>query len=378
VGRFSYGFYLKAAVLGGRKFLNHSENTMLKGHGSETHQYSNIRADFSSNVSWVDYSAVILPIISKNILELQRYPDVEYAELVEALAQCYGLSSEHFLVTNGAVAGIYQTAQAFSGARSHLFFPEFAEYESALTMFQHDVTYSPFGKISKLGGVDVADEVKFVMLGNPNNPTGELVLRSEICQFLSERKTTTVVVDESYMEFVEKSESVIEEVARYPNLIVIKSFTKRYSIPGLRLGYIIAQPAMIDRLNRWTQPWSVNALASKVGVEMIRSPEGFPLDWAMHHRETERFYNALKTIPELEILPSASHYFLIKLQRSKAHALKDYLVSEHGLLIRDASNFRGLDDSFFRVATRSSEENNLLISALESYFFKERKETADE
>ncbi len=350
---------------------------MLKGHGSDTHQYSELRADFSSNISWIDYSSVILRIISQNIRELQRYPDVEYVEIIEALAQSYGLPSDHFLVTNGAVAGIYQTAQAFSGARSHLFFPEFAEYESALTLFQHEVTYSPIGQCSQLSGVDSGGEVKFVMLGNPNNPTGELISRSEICQFLSERKTTTVVVDESYMEFVEKSESVIEEVERYPNLIVIKSLTKRYSIPGLRLGYVIAQPAMIDHLNQWTQPWSVNALASKVGVEMILFPEKFPLDWAMHRSETERFYNAFKMIPELEIFPSASHYFLMKLHKSTAQALKNHLVSEHGLLIRDASNFRGLDDSFFRVATRSPEENDLLLSALESYFLK-REESADE
>ena len=338
---------------------------MLKGHGSEIHQYTNIRADFSSNVSWLDYASVILPIFAKNITELERYPDVEYTELIDELARSYGLTADHLMVTNGAVAGIYQVAQAFSGSRSHLFFPEFAEYESALKMFNHRERYSRFADFS-----DVQDDCEFVMLGNPNNPTGELVKKSQICRFLSERENTTVVVDESYMEFVSESESMIHELDHFPNLVVVKSFTKRYSIPGLRLGYIVAQPAMIDRLNLWTQPWSVNALAAKVGVEMVRCPEKFPIDWTAHFLEKERFYQSLCGITELNVMSSACHYFLIELQSSTAEALKKYLVNEHELLIRDASNFRGLSERHFRVAARSSEENDWLIAALKSYFLK--------
>jgi len=336
---------------------------MLKGHGSDTHHYPNIRADFSSNVSWLDYSSVILPILEKNINELQRYPDVEYVELIDALAEFHGVSSDHLMVTNGAVAGIYQVAQTFAGSRSHLFFPEFAEYESALEMFGHLVAYSRFADFSS-----IEESVDFVMLGNPNNPTGELVEKSEICQFLSERPTTTVVVDESYMEFVPKSQSMISEIFRFPNLVVIKSFTKRYSIPGLRLGYVLAQPAMIDRINQWTQPWSVNALAAKVGVEIVRRPERFPIDWSSHFQEKERLYQALCEVSELWALPSSSHYFLIELRAGTAKSLKAYLADRHGLLIRDASNFRGLTERHIRVASRSREENDLLVAALKSYF----------
>jgi len=339
---------------------------MLQGHGSDSHHYDNIQSDFSSNVSRVDYSDVILPILAEHIVELQRYPDVEYAGLVHVLADSLGVSSDHLLVTNGAVAGIYQVAQAFSGSESHLFFPEFAEYECALNMFSHEVTYSSWLDASDF--FDIPANETFVMLGNPNNPMGTLMKKSQMCDFLDRRKDVTLVVDESYMEFVSGDESMISEIDRYPHLIVIKSFTKRYSIPGLRLGYLVAQPAMIQRINQWTQPWSVNALAAKVGEVIVAQPEKFPFDWELHRSEKNALYQALSEMSELEVIPSQSHYFLVKMRKFASRQLKEYLIQHHGLLIRDASNFRGLDARYFRVASRSRQENECLIVALKDYF----------
>lgn len=338
---------------------------MLKGHGANTHAYSDILADFSSNVSWVDYSDVLGPIISRNIEQLKTYPDVEYNQFREGLAQFHGLESENFMVTNGAVSGIYQCAQAFANARSHLFHPEFAEYESALEMFGHQISYSAFGSLD-----EVPRDSEFVMFGNPNNPTGELISKDRIRAILTETRDRTVVVDEAYMEFVSRSESMIDEVNEHSNLIVIKSFTKRYSIPGLRLGYLVAQKPMIEHLNRWTQPWSVNALAAMVGVEILRHSEKFRFNLGDYLAEKQRFYEALCLIPQLRVTESESNYFLIELQASTAKELQAYLVESHQLLIRDASNFRGLDEQFIRIAVRGRLDNDWLLVALNRFFEK--------
>ena len=163
---------------------------------------------------------------------------------------------------------------------------------------------------------------------------------------------------------------MIDEVNEHPNLIVIKSFTKRYSIPGLRLGYLVAQKPMIDHLNRWTQPWSVNALAAMVGVEILRRPERFGFEFDVYWAEKQRFYEALCSIPQLRVTESESNYFLIELQASTAKELQAYLVERYQLLIRDASNFRGLDARFVRIAVRGRRDNDLLLVALNRFFEK--------
>ncbi len=336
---------------------------MLRGHGADIHQYQDIIADFSSNVSYVDYSEILKKIISRNIVYLKNYPDVEYTKLRELLAKKHECQKGNLIITNGAVSAIYLTAQAFADAGSHLFYPEFAEYESACRMFNHKISFSEVAEFAKISG-----QAQFVMLGNPNNPVGTLFKQDKLRELIRLHPDTIFVIDESYMEFVGKSQSMIPSVKNLSNLIIIKSFTKRYTVPGLRLGYIIAGEELTTKLNAYSQPWSVNTLATKVGEEILTNPKKFNFDLGRLNREKERVYNELTKIPALEIRPSDSNYFLIRLKSANSRELKDYCAEKHHILIRNAGNFRGLNKNFIRISIRKKDDNDLLINAFRNFF----------
>jgi threonine-phosphate decarboxylase len=336
---------------------------MLKGHGADIHQYQNIIADFSSNVSYVDYSDVLRGIINRNIVYLKNYPDVEYTNLRELLALKHDCRKENLIITNGAVSAIYQTAQAFADSETHLFFPEFAEYESACRMFNHKISFSRIGRFT-----EIAKQTRFVILANPNNPVGTLYDQKELRDLIKLYPDTIFIIDESYMEFVNKSQSMIHYIKDFTNLIIIKSFTKRYTVPGLRLGYIISNPAMIKKLNIFSQPWSVNILAAKVGEEILQNPENFDFDINLLNNEKKRVYDKLSKIPKLEIKHSESNYFLIKLKNRTSQELKDYFAGKHHILIRNAGNFRGLNENFIRISIREKQDNDLLINAFYAFY----------
>ena len=140
--------------------------------------------------------------------------------------------------------------------------------------------------------------------------------------------------------------------------------TKRYAIPGLRLGYVTAQPGLMARLRTNRMPWSVNQLAIEAGLYLLS--EGIPEALSMkdYLAECARLKSSLEAIGGLEVWPTDTHFMLVCLRFGKAAALKEYLAREEGILIRDASNFEGLDERFFRVATQTPEENDELVRAI--------------
>ena len=339
---------------------------MIKGHGSDIHDYKDIIADFSSNVSYIDYSNILKDIICNDISSLKTYPDVEYISLRKLLAAKHDCNANNIIITNGAVAGIYQIAQTFANKNTSLFYPEFAEYESACNLFNHNITFLKNGDFSEL-----QSDCDFTIIGNPNNPTGALIERKDLSNLFENNPSTVFAIDEAYMEFVSKSQSVISLIKQYSNIIIIKSFTKRYTIPGLRLGYIVANNDLIDRINKFSQPWSVNSLAAKVGQEILLNNNKFAFDIDILFKEKQRVYNQLNSIGELQIYNSHSNYYLIKLKNSSAKKLKAIFAEKHHILIRNASNFRGLNDSYIRISIRGKDDNDILINAFYDYFNKQ-------
>ena len=336
---------------------------MIKGHGSDIHNFKLIKADFSSNVSYVDYSKVIKRILLDNIPNLKHYPDVEYRELSSQIALYHNCDRNNILVSNGAVAAIYQLAQTFSEYKSSLFYPEFSEYESACKMHNHQIEFLSIGDFKS-----ISSNCQFAIIGNPNNPTGQCFAQDKLLALVSQRKDVIFAIDEAYMDFVSHPQSLAGYINKYPNLIIINSFTKRFSIPGLRLGYLLANPQLINRINRFSQPWSVNSLAAHLGKIILKKQLLFPMDFPTLYAEKERLYRALSLFEVLEIRPSHSNYFLIKMLQKTAIELKTYLAEQHHILIRDASNFRGLTAQYFRISVRNKTDNQLLLSALTQFF----------
>lgn len=327
---------------------------MIQGHGDDAYRFEHpIRANFSSNV----YAHVDLEPLKAHLrasLEsIGRYPEPEPYTLEARLAARLGIPAATLCVTSGATEAIYLTAQAFAGARSTILQPTFSEYADACRLYGHIVESL------------LPDEgPELVWFCNPNNPTGTVVPKDKLIRALTDNPQTIFVIDQSYGFFTREPLLSEAEAVRYPNLIQIHSMTKRYAVPGLRLGYLVASEPLLEKIRAVRRPWSVGALAVEAGLYLAAHPETAPIDLSALLQECARLQAALRALPGLTVEDTCTHFFLCRLQKGSAAKLKTYLAENHGILIRDASNFEGLDAHCFRIATQTPAENDALVAAL--------------
>ena len=206
-----------------------------------------------------------------------------------------------------------------------------------------------------------------VWLCNPNNPTGSVIPKEELAKAIEEHPETIFVIDQSYGFFTQVPLMSPAEAVRYPNVLQLHSMTKRYAMPGIRLGYITAHPALLDRIRAVRMPWSVNALAIEAGLYLCKHPDTAPIDLPALLAETDRLRTQLNELPGLSADPTRTHFFLCRLAEGNAAELKQWLAGRYGILIRDASNFEGLEAGSFRIATQTPAENRLLVDAVRNY-----------
>ena len=391
---------------------------MINGHGDDAFRFDRpITANFSSNV----YSHVDLEPLKEHLRQrldlVSHYPEPEPYTLERALAGRLGIPAASVCVTNGATEAIYLIAHAFQGCHSTILAPTFSEYADACRLYAHSaplVSVSLAKKCSLAGyhpalrshtmsgeravrwpGGDFAsctlrpsetarpkspqeepakrsempDQVRHdvLWLCNPNNPTGGVIPKEQLVKAIEENPKTVFVIDQSYGFFTKEKLLTAADAVRYPNVIQLHSMTKRYAMPGLRLGYITANPALLEKIRAVRMPWSVNALAVEAAIYLCEHPETGPIDLEALLAETQRLHEALNAIPGLTAEATQTHFFLCHLQEGRAAELKQWLAEKHGLLIRDASNFEGLDAGHFRIATQTPEENDLLAAAVQHY-----------
>ena len=254
------------------------------------------------------------------------------------------------LVTAGATEAIYLIAQTFRSWQTFsVKYPAFSEYEDAcrLYMYREDT----FGNL--------------MWVCNPCNPTGEVFPRSYIEDLL--QKHRYVIVDQSYEDYSQEKVMSPSEAIRIPNLIQIHSMTKKYAVPGLRIGYITANVAVTRLLRQSIRPWSINSLALEAARFLLESNFSAVPDMAAYLRSAQRLRFALAQMEGVEARPTKTNFVLCRLKNGKASDLKEFLAREKGILIRDASNFRGLYEGHFRVASSTDEDNALLIDGIKEF-----------
>jgi len=331
---------------------------MFQGHGDDGYRYNlQLNADFSTNVYYGGTPAGLKKHLFASWDKVRRYPEVLAESLAAKIADHHELSQEHILVTNGSTESIYLIAQAYKNKRSIVVAPTFAEYEDACRMHRHDLQFLNWNDLAE--GFKTDADLLFIC--NPNNPTGAVI--QDLWHFVSVNKNTLFIVDEAFIEFTSSISSVIGLVGQFSNLLVMRSMTKAYAIPGLRLGYIVGHPDLITNLTAFKLPWTVNVIALEAGHFIFDHIEEvqIPLQKLMVDRIV--FANALAAL-SFKVYASHTHFFLAETPIFNAAKLKLYLLENHGLLIRDAGNFRGLKSTHFRIATLSTDKNTLLINAL--------------
>lgn len=334
---------------------------MIQGHGDDIYSYKQeIKINFSSNVYNKQDMSDLEEYLRSKIDLIHSYPEPDASSLAELLADKHEIGTDNILVTNGATEAIYLIAQAFTKKNSMVITPTFSEYGDACTINEHHITYTA-------SLLDLQKDTDLVWLCNPNNPDGMAYHKDYLSKFIVEHPDILFIVDQSYEAFV-NADYVMppHQSILLPNLICLHSMTKKYAIPGLRLGYITAHEGLIKKVSSYRMPWSVNRLAIEAGKYLLKEDKVY-FDLDTYLAETLSLMTELNTIEGLIVVPTNTHFFLCELMNKKASDLKQYLIENHGILIRDCSNFIGLDDYFFRIATQSPEENDLLVKALKEW-----------
>ena len=175
------------------------------------------------------------------------------------------------------------------------------------------------------------------------------------------------VIDQSYSDYTLQPMLQPKELLDCYNVMILQSLSKKYCIPGLRLGYMTASPIIIDRLRNIRQPWTVNALAIEAGKYLVEHDPRILPDMPQYLAEAKRLHDELQAIDGLLVMDTQTNYMLVNIDWATSFELKKWLIEHYGILIRDASNFHSLDDHCFRVAAQTPKENDALVSAIREF-----------
>ena len=333
---------------------------MTDGHGDDLHQYDDIRANFSSNVyAHFDHSGLTASLAAR-LPDIVSYPQPTPRAAERAVAAALGLSADEVIVTSGATEAIYLAASTFRGSLSVVVTPTFSEYADACRMYGHRVV-----SISALA--HVPHDAQLVWLCNPNNPTGTTHDKADLLNAVDARPDTLFVIDASYAHFTRRPVVTPGEAVGLRNVLMLHSMTKTFAVPGLRIGYVTGNPQLLGRLRSHRAPWTVNSLAQHACEYLMAHRDDYVLPVDSLLQERQRVSRLLAGTGRVAPMPSDTHMLLCRLVSGSAGALKDHLARREGLLIRDASNFDGLDDRYFRIAVQTAAENDRLVAAIDRW-----------
>ena len=325
---------------------------MNDGHGDDIYKYGNkVKINFSSNIfAYADLEG-LKHHISEHLDVIANYPEPQPIALENKLSKRLGLPRECVMVTNGSTEAIYHIAQMYRGAKSCIHQPTFSEYESACIVNGHVFS----------------DKASIHWICNPNNPTGDVIPKEQLEETLKVDPDHIFIIDQAYEDYTTLPLFNSKEVLKYPNLILLHSFTKRYCVPGLRIGYVTAINGIIEKLREYQQPWSINAIAIEACSYLLDNDIPNYPDIDVYMSEAMRLRSMLVETGYIDVHPTNTTFMLAELKKGTANELKDFLIEKYGMLIRDASNFKGLNKSFFRVAAQRAEENDELVKAIKDY-----------
>jgi threonine-phosphate decarboxylase len=330
--------------------------------------------DFSSSINPLGPSPRALEAIKNSFDKITLYPDSNSTALREALACHFGnINKNNVIVGNGSTELIYLFAQVFlkRGDVALVAAPSFGEYANAIVKsggkskhlkLTHDFQIELNAFLEEMEGL------RAVFLCNPNNPTSMLIPDNTLREIIEKALEEEVVVllDEDFIEFVEdeKRHSLVNRISKYPNVFVLRTFTKFYGLTGLRVGYGIADEETIDVFSKAKMPWNVNSLAQAAARAAMADKEHSRRTIELMKEEKKFLSNELSRIDGFHVFPADTNFILVDVRKTgfRASQLREKMI-RHGLLVRDCSSFIGLDTFYVRVAVRTRKENERLLDA---------------
>ncbi len=328
--------------------------------------------DFSASINPLGHSQNVLNATRNGFDAILHYPDTDCTELKRVIAEKTSHRECEIIVGNGSTELIYLAPRALHPKKALVFQPTFSDYANALHLVRAEVSEIILNErnafqfsldYAKLNG----SPPDLIFLCNPNNPTGQPVERERILELADYFASATIVVDESFMNFVEEQEkySVLKDAGAIKNLVVICSLTKFFGMPGLRLGFLIAYETVVDKISRFKEPWTVNAIAQLAGKVAIEDEDFIKRSRAFVSVEKRFLYEQISRIDGLYPFYPSANFMLVRIDRPNLPVSHLYTqLIKSGLVIRDCSNFTGLDERYFRIAVRTRNENLRLLKEL--------------
>lgn len=337
-------------------------------HGGDIYRHPNV-LDFSSNCNPYGMPEGVKKAAAAAIKLAEHYPDVSCTRLRMALSKAEQVPVEQILCGNGAADLIFALALAKKPKKALLLAPTFAEYQQALETVDCEIHYAYLREEHDfVPGEEIlyqiTEDLDMMFFCNPNNPTGVLASRDYVKKIVEKCKAMNVflVLDECFLDFVEQGETHTMKpfLKEYSNLFLVKAFTKKYAMPGLRLGYgFCSDTKMLERIKGVMQPWNVSVIAQEAGIAALKE-EAYVKETFEKIREQRAFlWEHLEKL-SLKLYPSRANYIFFQGPRG----LQEQCLKQ-GIYIRDCSNYEGLGTGFYRIAVRTREENQALLEIFE-------------
>ncbi len=335
----------------------------------------------------VDASASLVPFDPPQILidslnaEIKKlgfryYPERNLNDLKEIIGKFHGINPDNILPGNGASELItWAGYEATKFGMSCIPSPGFVDYERSLNCWNSNFIHCELPKnwnniFPQSFPIDPKGDV--IWITNPHNPTGQLWERNSLEAII--KKYKLVICDEAFLSITPngEKESLIPLTKKYNNLLVLRSLTKIFNIPGLRLGYVIGSSKKIKQWKINRDPWPLNSFAIKAGIDLLSNKKFYEQWTSQIHSwiniERERVRAKLSTIKNLKVHNSSTNFFLIESQKSLLPNIK-YLENK-GILLRECTSFRFLDEKWARISLQSKENNSLLCEEIQNSFKK--------
>lgn len=330
--------------------------------------------DFSANINPLGLPASLKSALIAEIEVIEHYPDIEYHALHQAIAKHIGCPVNYLLAGNGATELIFLWAHYFRPRKALLVEPSFAEYRRALTRYQCAIETF---RLSEAKGLALSAELlnaltpdlDCLFLCTPNNPTGLMPDSGLLLQIIAKCRALNIAlfIDESFIDFLPGHKGCAPWLADNSHLYLLRSMTKFYAMPGLRLGYLLsADTALLTTIREQREPWTINALAALAAPVVLNDNEYAKATYRWLAEQQKALYRALAALPQLTVYPPSANYILIKLNHA-TFDLQEALMAHH-ILIRHCANYSGLSAAFYRVAIKSAADNQTLINALHEVF----------
>ncbi|SPF36678.1 threonine-phosphate decarboxylase [Syntrophobacter sp. SbD1] len=333
--------------------------------------------DFSASINPLGPPSGFEQVLAGFFRRLESYPDIRNQLLTEAISKFHGIDPEYIAVANGSTELIYWLPRALGISKALVVTPTFGEYAKAFELHGtrlQKLFSTPEDRfqlrVEHLEASLQKDSFEAVLLTHPSSPSGSL-LDSQVVNWIIEHgnnpRGPLFLIDEVFIDFCEQA-SLKRFLERSQNIALIRSLTKFYGLPGLRIGYLLAPPGIAKKVRGNLPPWSVNTLAQAAGAWCFTQDQYRSKTLELVAGERQRLAKELSAIQGLDVFPAQANYLLVRMDRTlePAPALKWKIFEEYRILIRDCGSFEGLDDWYFRVAVRLPDQNDRLIAALRS------------